>query len=103
VLIGSKQGAFNVAVRKKEIPIRRLPRDLFNQGKTSQRPLGRIQIEPRDVSQLVVELRIGAELEALDPMGLQPVLLPNAMQTLTILGDHANYSESAFPRNRLLT
>ena len=44
-----------------------------------QRTLRRVQIEPDDVGQLGVELRVAAELEGLDPVRLQPVLLPDAM------------------------
>ena len=38
-----------------------------------------VQIEPDDIGQLPVELGVAAELEALDPVRLQPVLLPDAM------------------------
>jgi hypothetical protein len=40
------------------------------------RSLGRIEIKPNDLGELSIELRVAAELEALDPMGLQTVLLP---------------------------
>src|SRR5262249_38861713 len=41
--------------------------------------LRRVHIQPHDVGQFAVEFRIAAELEGFDPMGLQSVLLPNAM------------------------
>jgi hypothetical protein len=44
-----------------------------------QRTLGRIEIEPDDVAQLRVELRVAAELESLHPVRLQAILLPDAM------------------------
>ena len=43
-----------------------------------QGSLRRVHIQPHDVSQFAVELRIAAELEGLGRIGLQPVLLPNA-------------------------
>ncbi len=35
------------------------------------RPLGRVEIQPDDVADLGLELRVGAELERLDPVRLQ--------------------------------
>ncbi len=46
-----------------------------------QRPLRRIEIEPHHLGQLAVKIGISAELEGLDPMRLQPALLPDAMPT----------------------
>ena len=44
-----------------------------------QRALGGVQIEPDDIGQLCVELRVAAELEGFDPVRLEPILLPDAM------------------------
>src|SRR5207244_11713369 len=44
-----------------------------------QRALRRVQIEPDDIGQLGVELRVAAELEGFDPVRLEPILLPDAM------------------------
>ncbi len=41
------------------------------------RVLGRVQVEPDDVADLGFQLRVGGELERLDPPGLQAPLLPH--------------------------
>lgn len=45
-----------------------------------QRAIGRIEIEPDDVGQFGVELRVGAELEFSVRWGLQPMFLPHLMK-----------------------
>src|SRR5262249_7337276 len=44
-----------------------------------QRAFGWVEIKTHDVGHLLIERRVGAELEVLDPMRLQAVLLPNAV------------------------
>jgi hypothetical protein len=44
-----------------------------------QRAFARVEVKPHDIGQLGVKLRIGAELEVLHPVRLQPILLLDAM------------------------
>ncbi len=48
---------------------------------------GRVEVEPDDVGQLAVELGGAADLEALQPVRLQPVLLPDAIDRVRLQPD----------------
>ena len=57
-------------------PVERLDLGLLVEAQ-DDRPLGRGEVEPDDVADLGLELRVGAELERLGPMGLDADRLPD--------------------------
>jgi hypothetical protein len=65
------------------------------------RPLGRGEIEPDDVADLRLELRIGAELERLDPVRLQARLGPDLLDGRD-RHDHPQHDPAGAPVGRPL-
>jgi hypothetical protein len=59
-------------------PVQRLNLAFLVHGQ-DQGLVGRIQIEAHDVTEFLHEIRIPGQLEGLDPVGLQPMLLPDPL------------------------
>jgi Transposase len=78
VIMGHADGQPGPHRQRRLGAVKRLNLRLFVHAQ-HQRALRRVQIEPDDIGQLGVELRVAAELEGFDPVRLEPILLPDAM------------------------
>jgi hypothetical protein len=83
VIMGHADGQLGPHRQRRLGAVKRLNLRLFIHAR-HQLALRRVQIEPDDIGQLGVELRVATELEAFGSVRLEPILLPDAR---TVAGD----------------